>query len=228
MPSHIPSSTSQRVEPALPEDRNAPFVHTLAGIQTRGAAERDRVSGTGAGRALKVEANGDGAAIGKPHLLQAEETAAAERIVVESRSLDGTRILRVVDARGYIARSVAIMGLVGVALIHLVDSGSKFAETPYVFWMYVALMVVSLGVAGLLLHTESWRAWAMAGGLAGTAILGYVLSRTAGLPGASKDVGNWSEPLGLASLFIEGCIVALALYRLFMLRPARLGDNQVR
>ncbi|HCF99141.1 MAG TPA: hypothetical protein DEV93_01190 [Chloroflexi bacterium] len=228
MPSHIPSSASQRVEPALPEDRNAPFVHTLAGLGPPGAQDRDRVYDTDAGRALKYEADGDGAVNGKSHLLQAEETAAAERIVVESRSLDGARILRVVDARGYIARSVAIMGLVGVALIHLLDSGSKFAETPYVFWMYVALMVASLGVAGLLLHTESWRTWAMAGGLAGSAIVGYVLSRTTGLPGAGKDVGNWSEPLGLAALFIEGCIVALALYRLFMLRPARLGDNQVR
>ena len=227
MPSHIPSS-SQRVESALPEDQNAPFVHALAGIQTPDAAGRGRVSGPDAGRALNGEANGDGAANGKPHLLQAEETTSAERIVVESRSLDGTRILRVVDARGYIARSVAIMGLVGVALIHLLDSGSKFAETPYIFWMYVALLVASLGVAGLLLHTESWRTWAMAGGLAGSAIVGYVLSRTTGLPGAGKDVGNWSEPLGLAALFIEGCIVALALYRLFMLRPARLGDNQVR
>ena len=164
----------------------------------------------------------------KPGMLEAEERAAGERVIIESRSPEGTRILQFVDARGYIARSVGIMGLVGVALIHLLDSGSKFGETPYMFWMYVGLMVASLGVAGLLLHTESWRTWAMAGGLAGVTILGYVLSRTTGLPGASKDVGNWSEPLGLASLLIEGCIVALALYRVFMMRPAQLGLNQVR
>jgi len=164
----------------------------------------------------------------KSNLLQAEERASAERVVVSSRSSEGTQILQVVDARGYIARSVGIMGLVGVALIHLLDSGSKFGETPYIFWMYVGLMVASLTVAGLLLHTESWRTWALVGGLAGMTVLGYVLSRTTGLPRASADVGNWSEPLGLASLFIEGCIVALALYRLFMMRPVRLGDNQAR
>jgi hypothetical protein len=222
MPSQTPESPFQRSEPAAREDRDAPSMDALFGIQvpdvTGGAADNGR------GGVLENGANEDGVMDDKPHMLEEEELSAAERVVVVSRSPQGTRILRVVDARGYIARSVAIMGLVGVALIHLLDSGSKFAETPYIFWMYVGLMVASLAVAGLLLHTESWRAWAMVGGLAGTTILGFVLSRTAGLPGASKDVGNWSEPLGLASLFIEGCIVALALYRLFMMRRAH-GDT---
>jgi hypothetical protein len=31
-------------------------------------------------------------------------------------------------------------------------------------------------------------------------MLGYVLTRTSGLPDATLDVGNWTEPLGLASL----------------------------
>ena len=41
-------------------------------------------------------------------------------------------------------------------------------------------------------------------------IVGYVLSRTTGLPQSSDDIGNWSEPLGMASLFVEGSLVALA------------------
>ena len=40
-------------------------------------------------------------------------------------------------------------------------------------------------------------------------IVGYVLSRTTGLPHSSDDVGNWSEPLGMASLFVEGFLVTL-------------------
>jgi hypothetical protein len=39
-----------------------------------------------------------------------------------------------------------------------------------------------------------------------------VLSRTTGLPQANGDIGNWTEPLGLASLFVEGCVVALSLW----------------
>lgn len=156
------------------------------------------------------------------------ESGTGDRLVIESQTPQGTRILRVVDARGYIARSVGIMGLVGVALIHLLDSGSKFKETPYIFWMYVGLMLASLMVAGLLLHVENWRTWAAAGGLAGATIVGYVLSRTTGLPGAPNDIGNWGESLGLASLLVEGCIVALAIYRLFMMRSGCLSRNQIR
>lgn len=89
-------------------------------------------------------------------------------------------------------------------------------ETPYVGWLYIALMVASVAVAGLLLAEASVRAWAAAGLLAAAVLIGFVLSRTSGLPDATGDVGNWSEGLGLASMFVEACVlvasgVALAL-----------------
>ena len=40
-------------------------------------------------------------------------------------------------------------------------------------------------------------------------MLAYILSRTTGLPNATYDIGIWSEPLGLASLFVEGALVCL-------------------
>jgi len=70
--------------------------------------------------------------------------------------------------RDGIARTVAVVGLAGVALIHLLDLPGKFSETPYLAWMYIALIV------------------------------------------ATGDIGNWTEPLGLASLFVEGALVTLA------------------
>jgi hypothetical protein len=42
-------------------------------------------------------------------------------------------------------------------------------------------------------------------------IVFYVLDRTVGLPNASGDIGNWVEPLGLASLVVEGFVVAIGL-----------------
>jgi hypothetical protein len=35
-------------------------------------------------------------------------------------------------------------------------------------------------------------------------------SRTTGLPAATGDIGNWSEPLGMASLFVEGSVALLS------------------
>jgi hypothetical protein len=94
--------------------------------------------------------------------------------------------------------------------------------------MYIALIVGTIVVAGALLHRESRVAWAGAALLAAGPLVGYILSRTTGLPSAKGDIGNWSEPLGLASMFIEGCLVALAAYRLVLLAPARAAQPATR
>jgi hypothetical protein len=108
-------------------------------------------------------------------------------------------------------RATVAVGLAGIALIHLLDSIGKWSETRYMFWMYVALMAGSLATAGWVLFTRSRHSLLAAAGLAAGAMIGYVINRTVGLPGAMGDVGNWTEPLGLASLFVEGSVIAAAL-----------------
>ena len=112
--------------------------------------------------------------------------------------------------RDGITRAIAVVGLAGIALIHVLNAPSTFDETPYLGWMYVALILGSVTVAAVLIHESNARAWAAAGGLALSVIVGYVLSRTTGLPQSSGDIGNWSEPLGIASLFVEGSVVAVS------------------
>ena len=111
--------------------------------------------------------------------------------------------------RDGIARGVAAIGLAGVALIHLLDLPGQLSDAPYMFFLYLALMVSSIALAGVLIGTSDTRAWAAATILSALVIVGYVLSRTTGLPHSSDDVGNWSEPLGMASLFVEGALVTL-------------------
>jgi hypothetical protein len=108
------------------------------------------------------------------------------------------------------ARAVAAVGLAGVALIHLLDAPGKFSETPYMGWMYVGLMAACLVVAADLVVRGSRLAWAGAVALPLSALVGFTLTRTVGLPQAHGDIGNWSEPLGLASLFVEGTLVAFS------------------
>ena len=115
-------------------------------------------------------------------------------------------------ARDFVTRAIGVVGLAGIALIHLLDSLSKFKETPYVAWLYVALMVGSVVVAAGLVHLRDRRVWLGAGLLAASAIAGYVVSRTTGLPNATDDIGNWGEPLGVASLFVEGVVLVLSGY----------------
>jgi hypothetical protein len=109
------------------------------------------------------------------------------------------------------ARAVLSVGLAGIGLIHLLDAIGKYHETRYVFWMYIALILGCVVTAGAVLFTRMRAAFLLAAGLAASAAAGYVLSRTTGLPNATGDIGNWTEPLGLASLFVEAAVVAVGL-----------------
>lgn len=111
------------------------------------------------------------------------------------------------------ARLVGIGLLAATALIHLGDIRGKFDETPYLGFGYV-LLVAGCAVAGVLLllpdRTNHVRGWALAGGLCAITLLGFVLTRTVGLPSAMDDKGNWSETLGVWSLITEGVLVVLS------------------
>src|SRR5207248_199956 len=108
-------------------------------------------------------------------------------------------------------RGTVAVGLGGIAVIHAVDGVGKWSETRYLFWMYMALIVGAVAAAAATLFHRSRLPLAAAAGLAASVIVGYVLSRTTGLPSATDDIGNWTEPLGLASLVVEAFVVAVGL-----------------
>ena len=108
-----------------------------------------------------------------------------------------------------IERTLAVVGLAGVALIHLLDLHDTYLAAPYKGWLYLALIVGSLASAALLVRGDDRRGWVGAMSLAAGAFAAFVWSRTIGLPSGADDIGNWWEPLGLASLFVEGALVAL-------------------
>src|SRR3954454_18838872 len=90
------------------------------------------------------------------------------------------------------ARATVAVGLAAIGVIHLLDSIGKYGETRYLFWMYIALIVGCIAVGGLVLFTRVRGAFLAAALLAASALVGYVLSRTTGLPHASDDIGNWT------------------------------------
>jgi len=115
--------------------------------------------------------------------------------------------------RDQVGRAVGVVLLLGIALIHLLDAVDQFHEHTYVFVLYLLLMAGSLAVAAFLLRTDSRLAWSLVTLIAGLTLLGFILSRTTGLPNFDDDIGNWTEPLGLASLFTEGVALLLGLYK---------------
>jgi hypothetical protein len=108
-----------------------------------------------------------------------------------------------------ILEALTIVGLVGIAWVHILDLSGKMEETPYLGFAYIGL-IAGCAAAVVLLARRDRRGFVLAGGLAAATFLAYCLSRTTGLPAATDDVGNWTETLGVWSLVLEGAVVALS------------------
>ncbi|MEO5679990.1 MAG: hypothetical protein ABIS47_10010 [Acidimicrobiales bacterium] len=130
--------------------------------------------------------------------------------------MDSTRIAH---PHRLIARAAAVIGLLGIALIHLLDLQSKIHETPYLAVAYVVLIAAALASAALLVHADDRRAWVAATAIAVATFAAYAANRTVGMPSATDDIGNWLEPIGLASLFVEAVTAAVGFYALADRRP---------
>ncbi len=126
-------------------------------------------------------------------------------------------------SRDQVGRAVGIVGLISIALIHFLDAFSAFDESKFVFGLYILLMIVTLFASAILLRTDSRLTWMLAGATAGLTMIGFILTRTIGLPGFPDNVGNWLEPLGLASLWVEGLVLVLSVYEVLTTPPLEEG-----
>jgi hypothetical protein len=126
-------------------------------------------------------------------------------------------------------RSTAVLiGLAGIIAVHAMDLAGKMEEVPYMGLMYIAVMLA----AGYLMERIITRGakvdFLAAAGLAGAVILGYVVNRTVGMPGAMDDIGNWWEPLGMLSLLVEGWVVWQALRAAMAVAPTAVASSATK
>ena len=116
-------------------------------------------------------------------------------------------------ARGsLLLRVLSAIGCLAVAAIHVIDQGGLVGtkDPQYVQILYYALEAAGVAAAALILIRPARVGWFFTLGVAAGPILGYVLSRGPGLPNYTDDVGNWTEPLGIISLVVEGVLLILA------------------
>jgi hypothetical protein len=118
-----------------------------------------------------------------------------------------------VRARGsLVLRVLGVIGCLAVAVIHVMDQGGLpgTKDPQYVQMLYYALEAAGVVAAALLLTRQARTGWLLTLGVAAGPVLGYVLSRGPGLPNYTDDVGNWTEPLGVISLVVEGVLFIVA------------------
>jgi hypothetical protein len=89
------------------------------------------------------------------------------------------------------------------------------ADPPYKGYLFYALEIGGTFAALLLLtRRAATGGWVLALGVSIGPASGYILSRSIGLPHYADDIGNWMEPLGVASLVVEGSLFVCALIAL--------------
>jgi hypothetical protein len=118
------------------------------------------------------------------------------------------------------ARFVGALLALAVATVHVADQGgvTAFTTPDWRGWAYRLIEVGGVLTALALVWPRSARlGWAAAALLGVAPFLGYLTSRTVGVPGDRGDVGNWADWVGALALIVEAALVVVSVA---MLRAA--------
>ena len=105
----------------------------------------------------------------------------------------------------------AAVGMIGMVVVHLIDLPEKQEEAPYMALLFEALIAACLVLAPALLLARPpllRLVWMASGVLALLTVVGFILSRSVGLPRLEDHVGDWANPVGIASLVFEAMVIA--------------------
>lgn len=106
-----------------------------------------------------------------------------------------------------------------IATVHVADQGgiTALATPGWIGWGYRVIEAGAVLTAVLLVLPRpawlirGWLGWAAGVLLGAGPLIGYLASRTVGLPGDHGDVGNWGYWVGTVSLLIEAALIVLSL-----------------
>ena len=123
-----------------------------------------------------------------------------------------------------ILRAMGIVLLMGIAVIHIVQLVPTFQQMPVLGVAYVLLIAAAVVVGARLIkgHQSAVQLWLPVAGLGAGVFVGYAFTRMLNTPLDHQDVGNWACALGLAALFVEGVLVAVAAYAISLRRSGSL------
>ena len=137
------------------------------------------------------------------------------------RARRGTGSARASGPPEVAVRLVSALLALAVAGVHVADQGgiTAFNSPDWMGWAFRVIEVAGVLTAlVLLLPWSAWLGWAAAVLLGAGPFLGYIASRSVGVPGDRADIGNWGYWLGTVSLLVEAALVMLSTGMLLALR----------
>lgn len=96
---------------------------------------------------------------------------------------------------------LGIIFIVSSGVIHLFNAPGEYREAPYMGILFYAFFLGSILSAFGIYRGELLWGWAFGAVLSIGAIIGYLLSRTVGLP--LMGVESWGPPLAYFSVILE-------------------------
>lgn len=129
-----------------------------------------------------------------------------------------------------ILRATGIVLLMSLAVIHIVQLVPTFQQTPLlaVGYLFVIATAVVVGARLVKGHQSAVQLWFPVAALGVAVFAGYAFTRILSTPLDSQDVGNWACTLGMAALFVEGLLVAVAAYAISLRRAVSLQPRAIR
>jgi hypothetical protein len=131
---------------------------------------------------------------------------------VAARTGDGAVGVAVDVAPQVAVRLVGALLALAVAAVHVADQGgvTAFTSPDWLGWSYRIIEVGGVATAiAMILPRPARLGWVAALLLGLGPFVGYVASRTVGVPGDPSDVGNWGYWVGTESLVVEAALVIL-------------------
>ena len=97
-----------------------------------------------------------------------------------------------------IVQWLAILLILTTGILHLITAGDEYAEARYMGVLFMINFLGSLVAAWGIYRQKVWWGWMLGIFIAGGSILGYLQSRTIGMPG--MEVEEWVNLTGIISL----------------------------
>jgi hypothetical protein len=105
---------------------------------------------------------------------------------------------------------VGIVLITIIGVIHLILMRGEYDEAHYMGMLFAANFVGAI-IAAVGIYRGSLWGWILGFLVAAGSVLGYVLSRTIGLPG--MEIEEWLDPYGMLSLLMEIVFIALLVQK---------------
>ncbi len=104
---------------------------------------------------------------------------------------------------------LGILTILVTGIVHFMDAPDSMSDVAYKGMLFYANGIGALVAAWGIFRNRSMWGWHLGALVAGLAFVGYIASRTIGLPMLPPEPDAWLEPMGEISLVAEAGFLAI-------------------